>query len=167
MRVSFVLKTSSYNMQPNYRHIAIDPGVSGGIAYFNFSTGKLEAVPMPSTQLDAIEILKKLKALNYDRLVIEKIPKFAGKAIPSSTTAVLFENLGILIGAAMVLQYRIERPTPQEWQKELGLGTSKGMTKTEWKNKLKARAQELYPGTPLTLKTADAALLYEFGKRTH
>jgi hypothetical protein len=79
--------------------------------------------------------------------------------------AVMFENFGIVLGAAMALGYRIERVTPQKWQKELGLGTSKGLSKTEWKNKLKGRAQELFPNIPITLKTADALLIWEYERR--
>jgi hypothetical protein len=65
----------------------------------------------------------------------------------------------------MALGYRIERVPPQTWQKELGLGNSKGLSKTEWKNKLKGRAQELFPGIPITLKTSDALLIWEYGRK--
>jgi hypothetical protein len=36
---------------------------------------------------------------------------------------------------------------------------------SEWKNRLRAKAQALFPGLDLTLKTADAALIAEVAKR--
>ena len=51
---------------------------------------------------------------------------------------------------------------PQVWMKSLGLGTKGNMSNTEWKNKLKAAAQRLYPAEDVTLGTADALLILEF-----
>jgi hypothetical protein len=62
------------------------------------------------------------------------------------------------------LYIRTELITPQKWQKKLGLGTSKGLTPTQWKNKLKAEAQRLFPDIRVTLKTADALLILEATK---
>ena len=151
-------------------HIAIDPGASGGIAWNN-GDGPMTAVPMPQEPTAIVELLANLVSKNYTVLLIEQLPRFVpmggGKGIPGSMAAVMFENFGILLGAAMAFKMRIERVPPQKWQKELGLGTSKGLSKTEWKNKLKGRAQELFPGIPITLKTSDALLIWEYGKRMY
>ena len=56
--------------------------------------------------------------------------------------------------------------TPQKWQKALQLGTKGNKSNTEWKNKLKARAQQLFPNVPMTLAVADALLLLEYSKIT-
>jgi hypothetical protein len=40
------------------------------------------------------------------------------------------------------------------------MGSSKGTSKTEWKNKLKSEAQRLYPNQKITLANADAALIF-------
>jgi hypothetical protein len=47
----------------------------------------------------------------------------------------------------------------------LGLGVKKTYG-TRWKAHLKERAQALYPHLTVTLKTADALLILEAGKRT-
>jgi len=150
----------------NKWHVAIDPGASGGIAWCN-GDGPMTAVPMPQEPTDTVALLGKLVTAGYTVLFIEQLPRFVpmggGKGIPGSMAAVMFENFGIILGAAMALGFRIERVTPQAWQKELGLGTSKGLSKTQWKNKLKGRAQELFPGVPITLKTSDALLIWEYG----
>jgi len=54
---------------------------------------------------------------------------------------------------------------PKTWQKALGLGAATGMSKTEWKNKLKARAAELFPNVDVTLWNADALLIYDAATR--
>lgn len=129
----------------------------------------MQTAPMPQEPTDTVNLLGSLVFSGYTVLVIEQLPRFVpmggGKGIPGSMAAVMFENFGIVLGAAMALGYRIERVTPQKWQKELGLGTSKGLSKTEWKNKLKGRAQELFPNIPITLKTADALLIWEYERR--
>ena len=57
--------------------------------------------------------------------------------------------------------------TPQKWQKSFQLGNSKSCSsKTEWKNKLKAKAQQLFPNIKVTLWSADALLLYHYGVHT-
>jgi hypothetical protein len=54
---------------------------------------------------------------------------------------------------------------PKKWQQALGLGSAKDLTKTQWKNKLKNKAQQLYPQIKVTLATADALLIYEAARR--
>lgn len=145
-------------------HIAIDPGKSGGVAYT--SAGRLCGIKMPDSPATVVNLLRQLRATN-DTLVIEQLPKFVGKAIPSSTTAVLFENFGITIGAAIALGYRLERVDPHAWQKGLGIGTGRQCkNKGEWKRKLKSKAEELFPGTEVTLATADAMLIWDYYRKT-
>ncbi|NDA10096.1 MAG: hypothetical protein EBZ07_04525, partial [Verrucomicrobia bacterium] len=63
------------------------------------------------------------------------------------------------------LSARIVLVRPQKWQSFLSLGTSDG-NKTKWKNKLKAKAQNLYPDLDVTLAISDALLLLEYGRKT-
>lgn len=144
--------------------VAIDPGKSGGIAHD--SLGGVVAIKMPEGATQVVRKLAELKGC-CDRLVIEQVPKFVGKNIPSSTTAVLFENFGIIIGAAIALGYRVERVDPHSWQKGFGLGTKRECKSDgEWKRKLRSKAQELHPNLDVTLSTADALLIYEHAKKT-
>jgi hypothetical protein len=54
---------------------------------------------------------------------------------------------------------------PAKWQQHFGLGKRSGCASdTEWKNKLKQAAQRLYPDIKVTLDTADALLLLEYGR---
>jgi len=136
--------------------LAIDPGANGGIALeFN---GATTASKIPETDGDLLKILKDC-ATGPRKAYLENIVKYAGTNMPSSAMAVYASSWGLIKGMLMALEYEVILVKPQDWQKALGLGTSKGMTKTEWKNKLKGEAQRLYPGVPITLATADALLL--------
>lgn len=147
------------------RHvIGIDPGVGGGIAWSSPNGDK--STPMPATIGDFREVLFNIlleqsffigeaKVVCY----VEELPKFV-RAIPSSAVFVMARNYGQLEGVLAAFQVPVVHVRPQTWQKALGLGDSKGGTKTAWKNKLKARAQDLFPEEHVTLKTADALLIY-------
>ena len=136
--------------------LAIDPGANGGIALeYN---GAITASKIPETDGDLLKILKDC-ATGPRKAYLENIVKYAGTNMPSSAMAVYASSWGLIKGMLMALEYEVILVKPQDWQKALGLGTSKGMTKTEWKNKLKGEAQRLYPGVPITLATADALLL--------
>lgn len=145
--------------------IACDPGASGGFAVK--TNDGIELISMPDTQTDIVKILSKYKTANAE-LWIEDIPKFCGVKIPSSTTAVLFENFGFVKGAAVAMGYALHKIPPKEWQEPLGLGGKKSCANaSEWKRKLKNKAQELYPGLDVTLKNCDALLLLHFQQGGH
>ena len=58
--------------------------------------------------------------------------------------------------------------TPQKWEKFYQLGTSTNHSKTEWKNKLKFKAQQLFPlAKNITLSTADAILIAYYARQNH
>lgn len=142
--------------------VAIDPGVSGGIA-IEFEE-HIELHAMPDTLTELLELLK-TNCVKDAELWIEEVPKFTGKNIPSSTTAVLFRNVGRVEGIAVTLGYALHRVSPVEWQKNLGLGGRKSCaSQGEWKRKLKNKAQELHPLLDVTLKTADALLILTHAK---
>jgi crossover junction endodeoxyribonuclease RuvC len=145
--------------------IAIDPGVSGGVAVQWF--GKTDCWPMPETQGDLLERLREIKnvaGLEGDELVcvLEEVSGFAGKAQPGSAMFRFGEHFGFIKGVVQALGIRLVMVRPQVWQKGFGLGTASACrTKSEWKNKLKAEAQRRFPQLNVTLKTADALLILE------
>lgn len=147
--------------------LGIDPGKAGGWAID--SLGSVRAIRMPETEGDVVELVEELAceaALNDEPIIaaVEDVPKYVGRCVPSSSAFVLARNFGHLLGVLQACGVRLEMLRPQEWQKRLGLGTSRGMKPTAWKNKLKARAQQLFPGLKVTLATADALLILEASK---
>lgn len=147
--------------------IAIDPGKGGGIAY-SLREGEVHSCGMHATTGDTIDLLRNLMAISKTPPVcyMESMVKFiAGKTQTGASTIVYGHNYGCLEGALMALSFRLVFVRPQEWQRELGLGTKKGRTDRDWKNHLKAEAQRLFPTQDVTLRTADALLILEYARR--
>jgi len=141
--------------------VAVDPGASGGLAIRD-REGSIILQSMPDTLPALVGLLMIYKAAGSE-LWIEEVPKFTGKNIPSSTTAVLFQNVGRVEGAAVALGYSLHRVPPKVWQEPLGLGGRKSVdTQAAWKRKLRGKAEELYPSLDITLATADAVLVLHF-----
>lgn len=146
--------------------ICIDPGQSGGLAV-KYDGQPVQTFPMPPTEGDLLCLLRQLSADPASTLaVVEEVSGFVGKAQPGSSAFKFGRGFGFALGCIQALGVRLELVRPAKWQKPLGLGTaSTCASKVEWKNKLKARAQQLFPGIRVTLKTADALLILDYALR--
>jgi len=144
---------------------AIDPGKNGGIAV-RYPGDKVQAFRMPATEGDLRDLFVRL--YNPDNPTVAHVEKvggyIGGPGAPGSAMFNFGRNHGFTLGVLSALYIRTELITPQQWQKRLALGTSKGMNPTEWKNKLKAEAQRRFPDMRVTLYTADALLILEATK---
>lgn len=143
--------------------IGIDPGAAGGIGVYSITQGRLiMAIKMPETPTDLLAFLK-LHSLN-SKCYLEKVG-----GIPGNGANAMFNfgrGYGHLEMALLACRISTETVTPQKWQKEFQLGgRGKTMSKTEWKNKLKAKAQQLFPTFNVTLATCDAMLIALYGSR--
>jgi hypothetical protein len=143
--------------------LAIDPGAKGGYAV---RIGEItRSGNLPATEGDIIELFRSFAP---DECYLEDLVKYTGVNMPSSAMATYASNWGFLKGVLQTLGCRVVLVRPQEWQKSLSLGTSKGISKTIWKNKLKERAQQLFPAEKVTLQNADALLILEYARKvTH
>lgn len=145
--------------------IGIDPGFSGGIAVMDEAHKVVKVSNMPETPMDILDLLR-----CYEGSGAVAYLEDVGKGIPgqsSSATAKFARHNGHLEMALLALRIPTVKCTPQKWQKMYQLGKSGDYGKTEWKNRLKAKAQELFPdlGKKVTLKTADALLIAMYGVR--
>lgn len=146
------------------RVIGIDPGKSGGIAVMNAEDHSIEAVyKMPQTPVDAVELLSQYS--QDSTAYLEQVLTRPGQQG-------MFEfgrNYGMLETALSALGISHVKVTPQKWEKEFQLHKPKtadhSRAKSEHKRILKAKAQELFPRLKITLATADALLLAEWGYR--
>lgn len=143
--------------------IGIDPGAAGGIGVYSITQGRLiMAIKMPENPTDLLAFLK-LHSLN-SKCYLEKVG-----GIPGNGANAMFNfgrGYGHLEMALLACRIPTETVTPQKWQKEFQLGgRGKTMSKTEWKNKLKAKAQQLFPTFNVTLATCDAMLIALYGSR--
>jgi len=139
-------------------YLAIDPGINGGWAYYNekekrFESGTMENLFQAKWHLNVI-------------VIIENVPPYTGKFIPSSSAFKLGYNFGWCVG--LFYKHRTILVTPQSWQKTLGVGVKNDLRtlsmtpsklNTAWKAKLANKARELFPEQKITLKTSDAFCL--------
>ena len=131
-------------------YLCIDPGANGG---WVFSPHHEIA-----TTGDIDELVDMHFPLNTT-VVIENVPPFTGRLIPSSAAFKLGKSCGWLEGFYQGKGYSVVLVRPQAWQATMGVGTKGKQTTTEWKNKLKQEAQRRFPLNTVTLKTADAFCL--------
>lgn len=147
-------------------YLGIDPGKSGGMAVLHGPD--VDAVAMPKTEGD---ILHWILACNYNYrsiAVIEKVSGFIGQGHPGSAMFNFGCGYGGLRMALLASAIPFEETAPRRWQKAMGIPPRKrAESKTQWKNRLKARAQQLFPGIDVTLSTADALLIALYCKRKH
>ena len=149
-------------------YAGIDPGQSGGIAFI-FGQG-VQAIKMPVTERDVwiyfnetIRNYRKYNLSNVCITIIEKVHSFPSQGIASSFK--FGQNYGFLRGILVALEVKLIEVSPQRWQRDLNIPSSKGKTKTQHKNALKQRAQQLFPQLNITLATADALLIAYWGTR--
>lgn len=154
-------------MYGNYKSvIGVDPGASGGFACWR-DDESFAAFAMPKTEGDQIQLIRELIAPGETIAFMEQVGGYAGKGQPGSAMFSFGRNFGFVLGVLQALGVRVELVRPQKWQKPLGLGTASGCaSRTEWKNRLKACAQRLYPALRPTLSTADAILILDFGLKS-
>lgn len=175
--------------------LAIDPGASGGIAALGSAGMEVHRMPATEGDVIALlkkwtrladEAGNECPKVAY----VEQLVHHMGAGIPASTMAVYASSWGIIMGALMMADWRVVLVTPQKWQKALGLGITgrqkadvKGLSpeaaaeekrrvarlnadlKREFKNKLKARAQQLFPGVEVTLAISDCLLILEYARQ--
>lgn len=136
--------------------IGIDPGsASGGIAIL--LDGKAEAFKMPDTERDIYDIFES-RVWDDPVVFIEIVHSMPKQGVASSFA--FGRNYGFLRGVITALKYPMHDITPQKWQKFLSCLTHGD------KNISKQKAQQLFPQLKITLATADALLIAEYGRRT-
>jgi hypothetical protein len=144
-------------------YIGIDPGKHGGIAVLDETGAVIDVVKMPETPQDLLGFLSQYKENSV--CTLERVGGMPGNG--GSAMFNFGKGYGHLQMALIALEIPTEDVTPNKWEKTYQLGSSGKFSKTEWKNKLKAKAQQLFPslGKKITLATCDALLIAEYGRR--
>lgn len=161
-------------------YIGIDPGQDGGLALLGGSKPRcgvggrylppcrVELTSMPPTERDIWDWIfaKSDPPEGTIFAMIEKVHSMPKQGIAS--TFKFGVGYGGLRMALTAVRIPFEEVSPQAWQKALGIPRRKKTeTNTTWKNRLKAKAQQLFPKTEVILKTADALLIAEYCRRKH
>ena len=135
--------------------IAIDPRANGGISVLH-DVGVI-VHKMPETAGDLCQLLR-LYNNPGSYCFLELVHEMPGQRGMFN----FGRGYGHLEMALLMLNIPTETVSPQKWIKYHALGTKSGMTNTEWKNKLKAKAQMLYPQINVTLWCADSLLILDY-----
>jgi hypothetical protein len=139
--------------------IAIDPGISGGIAYTD-EDGIVQAIPMPEGMTEQIDAIRSL-ALGAGECVMENV----GFHMPGNSavsTAKFARHCGHLEAACYAHGIAVRYVAPQKWMKEIGAFSK---DKRERKAQIKEAMARLYPHLTVTLKTADALGIFTWAKK--
>jgi len=146
--------------------LGIDPGASGALAWgTEFNS---ESMPFPyASEVDINEAFRKILGGEFEKTklhaFIEAVHSFPGQGVASSFA--FGKSYGFLRGLLIANKIAFETVQPRAWQKTFNMKSSKEESKTDWKRRLKARAQEMFPRIKVTLATADALLIMEHGRR--
>ena len=143
--------------------IAIDPGKKGGWVWGDGSPENTKAAKMPPTPQDVSEMLGDIVSEFGEQptVYMELVGGFiSGVRLPGSAMFNFGRNVGILEGAIASHKLRLVLTRPLQWQGAMSTGKKAGRTTTQWKNHLKAAAQNLFPAHKITLDTSDAFLIY-------
>lgn len=153
----------------SYLYLGLDPGASGGLAALYPQTeGTVVASKMPSTERGIWDWLRNCSSNLPIRAAIEQVGGYFssdyGRGGMGASMFHFGQGYGFLRGCLTVLKTegRLEwvDVTPGVWQRSLGITPrGKSESKTDHKNRLKERAQHLFPELKVTLATADALLL--------
>ena len=143
--------------------IAIDPGVSGGIAFATNDMNPItaDAIKMPDTPKGIYDTLMSLKEGVEDvRCICEKVGTYrpGNSAISACKFA---KHTGVLEMALIALQIPSVYVSPNKWMKATFGALPK--EKTPRKNEIKNRMEQQYPHLKVILATSDALGILTYG----
>jgi len=140
--------------------IGIDPGKSGGyaIGWGGLHDVKLHSIGEDFEFVEHIQDLQDHPLITSLEAVVELVPPYVGKNIPSSSSFKFGKNCGFLEGVLRMAEIPFTLVRPQDWQK--GLSGLTKLTSGKRKKVLMNHAKQFFPSTKgITLKTADAILI--------
>jgi len=157
--------------------VGIDPGTNGGIAIIDSEKLSIIAHKMPETTADIYHLLSQMPASKC-KIILESqharpsyrqtiridesgTPYKTNIPVQGSVAAWTFaQHYGELRGILTACCLSFDELSPRDWMKAAGIRKkNKAESQTEWKNFLKGKAQEMYPGVRVTLAVADALLI--------
>ena len=143
--------------------IGVDPGASGGIA--ELGSNGAHVMPM----LDDLELRDYFDHVRKPGFEVAVVMELVGGYVggggqPGSAMFRFGEGYGYIQGLLSAYRIPLHLVRPQTWQQ--GIPGLKGNEKPQRKRALKEHAARLFPSVSgITLKTCDALLIAEWGRR--
>jgi hypothetical protein len=153
--------------QPLKIFIGCDPGQSGGFVILNENGIVLEVFKTPDSIAGFTEALHKYSDGEKYKvtLVKEKVhsqPHHGGKS-----NFTFGYNIGVLEASLIHNKIPFFDITPATWMKLYMLKKEKSEPQGKWKNRLKAKAQSMFPHQKVALWNADAFLIAEYARQVY
>ena len=148
-----------------FGYLGIDPGKSGGVAWVSSDGKGLYVYPTTDDEYALSSFFSGYKK-GEAKAVLEKVHAFPGQGVSSMFT--FGRGYGFLRGCLVSQEIPFEDVTPQAWQKALGIPKKgKDEKKTDFKKRLRAKAQQLFPSfsSEISLAVGDAVLIAEYARR--
>lgn len=152
--------------------LGIDPGSSGAAVAFLSDTTEPKILRFQnSTHRQVWQFLEELSFDYKVFCVLELVGAMPGQGVTSMFT--FGKEYGMITGFLVAGSIPYEEKVPRTWQKALGITPrykpKKGEqgveeTKTEFKRRLRQKAEQLYPEIKMTNDVADAILIAHFCK---
>jgi len=142
--------------------IGVDPGRNGGLVAIRSDGGIERQTRMPPTDHDIHHWLPSSRSVFA---VIERVHAMPKQGV--SSTFRFGVSYGGLRMALVCHDIPFAEVTPAKWQREFVAPRKKSESNTEWKNRLKAASQQLFPRERVTLYVADAILIAEYARRKY
>lgn len=145
--------------------VGIDPGKSGGVAWYCTISKQYGCMPMPDSRRQLYMMLLDLRSTyGVIRSVVERVHSMPKQGVASTFT--FGKGVGEILGILTALNAEILEPTPQEWKRHVLKGTAKD------KDAAIQVAENLYPEISLVLPKcrkphdgmADAVCLMHYGR---
>lgn len=165
-----------------HTYIGIDPGVNGAVAdllgLINTRGRAAKAHNMPETEGDLWDLIIEYKGRpNPFAFIEQQAPRptclfdrktRTFKNVILKSTCVLYGNYMQLRQALTAAGIPYEEITPARWQRGLNIPPRKKKEpERKWKNRLKKKAQQLFPELKVTLKNCDALLIAVYCQRVN
>ncbi len=154
-------------MTQNDFYLGIDPGKRGGLARIGFT---VQASKMPESEEGLWNWLSAFHGRSF--AVIETInpaigiKRLGGKAAGKAQMSKLYGSYRALLMALAIAKITTLRVRTSHVWRAYGIPPRmQSETDSQWKGRIKAKAQQLFPNLKVTLATADALLFAEYGRR--
>lgn len=145
-------------------YIGVDLGLNGACVVLKSDGSVHEVFNTPASRQQFIEYYGKYTKTKCF-CIIEKVASMPQNGVKASHT------FGVIVERTLytleLCKIPFQEVTPQTWMKTYMLKKDKGESTTAWKNRLKERAQQLFPHEKITLSNADAFLIAEYCRKYH
>lgn len=145
--------------------IGMDPGTKGAISIVAEDGRLLRSIRFSRhSEHETVDELRPFVQSGQAFAVLERVGAMPKQGV--SSTFKFGRSAGFLLGVLVSLRIPFDLVGPRIWQLPF-ITTKKNEPKTAHKNRLKARAHELFPGHVKTIvhENADSILLAEYARR--